>query len=268
MQRNAKLAIWLILLIFLFIIMARNPKGELINPLLKPDLKKVAEDVLYQTQGRYGIVIKNLKTGETYLRSEKDKFDPGSLYKLKLMVLVFEQIKEGKLSEDDILSADIEQLNNFFEIAEEDQELKTGSIDFTIKSALEQMITISHNYAAFALTKKIQANNLAEPVTALEIATFFENLYQGKIIDGEYSKKMLELLARQKINDRIPKLLPEGVIVAHKTADLGSFEHDAGIVFTLNGDYVFVALSESNLPDGAGRNIAELSKAVYEYFTK
>lgn len=247
--------------------MAKNPSGELISPFVKPDLKKVADDALYKADGRYGIAIKNLKTGEAYFLHGKDKFDSGSLYKLKLMVLVFEQIKDGKLSEDDTLSADIGKLNKFFEIPEEDQELKTGIIDFTVKTALEQMITISHNYAALALTKKTEAKNLAEPITAEEIAAFFEDLYKGRIISEEYSKKMLELLSRQKINDRIPKLLPEGTIVAHKTADLGSFEHDGGIVFTPKGDYIIVALSESNIPDNAGRKIAELSRDVYEYFT-
>src|SRR3989344_3980726 len=107
MQRNVKLAIWLILLIILFIVLARSREGGLISPFLKPDLKKVAEETLYATSGRYGIIIKNLKTGESYQRGENDKFDPGSLYKLKLMVLVFEAISEGKLAEDDSLTADI-----------------------------------------------------------------------------------------------------------------------------------------------------------------
>lgn len=251
----------------LFIIFGRSPNGGLISPFVKPDLKSVVEDALYQTGGRYGIFIKNLKSGESYQWNESEKFDSGSLYKLNLMVLVFEQIKTGKLAESDTLSADIKDLNDFFDISEKDAELKEGTINFTINSALEQMITISHNYAALALTKKTKGNNLAQAVTPKEIAAFFEDLYKGKIIDGEYSKKMMELLSRQKINDRIPKLLPQGVIVAHKTADFNFFEHDVGIVFTPKGDYILVVLSESNMPDAAGDRIAKLSRAVYEYFT-
>ena len=42
---------------------------------------------------------------------------------------------------------------------------------------------------------------------------------------------MIELLLKQKISDRIPVLLPSNVPVAHKTADLDGFTHDAGVVF-------------------------------------
>lgn len=268
MQKNVKLAFWLIFLISLFIIQAAIPGRGLISPFVKPDLKRVTDNALYQTTGRYGIVVKNLKTGESYLKNSQEKLDPGSLYKLKLMVLTFEQIKSGKLDEDKVLFADIESLNNFFEIPREEAELKEGAIKMSVKTALEQMITISHNYAALLLTREADAGDLATPVTALEIADFFEKLYRGKVIDEDYSKKMMELLSRQKINDRIPKLLPQDVVIAHKTADLGRFEHDAGIVFTPGGDYIFVALSESNLPDAAGEKIAQLSKAVYDYFAK
>ncbi|MBI3103704.1 serine hydrolase [Candidatus Daviesbacteria bacterium] len=238
-------------------------KGVVITP-----LGKIVSSVLRGTEGRYGIFIKNLTTGENFFLNADQTFESGSLYKLKLMVLTFEQIKQGGLSENETLTADIEELNKFFEIPKEDAEFEEGVIQFSIKSALEQMITISHNYAALALTKKIGAKNLAEPITPGEVGSFFEDLYNGKVIDGDYSKQMLELLSRQKINDRIPKLLPKEVKVAHKTADLDYFEHDSGIVFSPKGDYIMVVLTESKIPDAAGRKTAELSKAVYGYFNR
>lgn len=249
---------------------------DLLNPYLTSESKGVAttplgtivSSVLQATEGRYGIFIKNLKTGESFSLKEGEKFASGSLYKLQLMVLTFEQIKQGKLSENESLVADTQELNKLFEISEEDAEFKEGVIQFSIKSALEQMITISHNYAALALTKKIAAKNPAEQISPKEIGNFFEDLYKGQVIDGDYSERMLELLSRQKINDRIPKLLPKEVRVVHKTADMGYFEHDGGIVFSPKGDYIFVVLTESKIPDAAGRKIAELSKEVYNYFNK
>lgn len=274
MRRSTKLSLWIIFILLLIFILGRfNNNGvNLINPFINStnnkNLAEIVNDVLKDEEGRYGIVIKNLKSNETFLLNEEEEFEPASLYKLKLMVLVFEQIKQDKLKEDEEISGNIEELNRYFKIPKEEAELKTGSLSFTINSALEQTITISHNYAAMILTKRIKADDLAVPVTPKEIAQFFENLYLGKIIDGDYSKKMLELLSRQKINDRIPKLLPEGTIVAHKTGDLGGFEHDTGIVFIPSGDYIFIALSESKIPDNAGEKIAELSKAVFDYFNK
>ncbi len=259
----------LFLLIILFITGRFNAKNfKLISPFVEPDLKGIVEDSLYKTTGKYGIYIKNLKTNESFSLNEEEKFEPGSLYKLKVMVLVFEKIKNGSLKEDKPLIADIKQLNEYFDISEDAAEFSSGKIEFTIKSALEQMITISHNYAALSLTKEIDGKGLAKPTSPKEVGEFFGKLYRGEIIDKEYSQKMIDLLKRQKINDRIPKLLPKEVEVAHKTGDIEGFEHDAGIVFTPKGDYIFIALSKSNMPDAAGVRIADLSKAVYDYFTK
>lgn len=260
--------IFFLLIAIIFIFGYFNSKIGFISPYVKPNLKNVVEDALYQTKGRYGIYIKNLKTQESFALNEDQKFDPGSLYKLKLMVLVFEKIKDGSLPEDKSLTADIKDLNSFFEISDDAAEFSSGTIEFSVKSALEQMITISHNYAALILTKELKAKNLAEDITAKEMADFLEKLYKGQIIDKEYSGKMLELLKKQKINDRIPKFLPKEVVVAHKTGDIDFFEHDAGIVYTPSGDYIFVAMSESDIPDAAGGRIAKLSEAVYKYFTK
>lgn len=279
MRASKKFFFWTIFIISAVIVLGNlgsSENGDFFNPFISSETKgaqttplgNIVSSTLKGTEGKYGIFIKNLKTGEKFSLNDNQTFKPGSLYKLKLMVLVFEQIKEGKLSEDEVLTADIKELNDFFKIPKEDAEFADGTIDFTIKSALEQMIVISHNYAAMALTKKTKANNLAADTTPKEIASFFEDLYSGRIIDGDYSKRMLELLSRQKINDRIPKYLPEEIKIAHKTGDIDFFEHDGGIVFTPKGDYIIVVFSESRIPDAAGRKIAELSKGVYEYFNK
>lgn len=279
LKASKKLFFWIIAVIIIVIFLGNlgsRKEDEFLNPFIASGsseapatpLGSLITSALKGTEGRYGVFIKNLKTGESFFLRDSEKFDAGSLYKLKLMVLVFEGIKGGRLSEDEGVEADVKKLNEYFEIGEEDAELKEGVLNFTVKSALEQTITISHNYAAMALTKKINARNLAAPVTPKEVGRFFEDLYNGKIIDGDYSRQMLEILSRQKINDRIPKFLPKEARVAHKTADLGYFEHDGGIVFSPKGDYIFVILTESKIPDAAGRKIAEISKEIYEYFNK
>lgn len=226
----------------------------------------MAEQAMSDTQGRYGIYIKNFKTGEIYTSRETENFDSGSLYKLWVMKKVFEQIKAGKLKEDDILSADISDLNQRYNVSEEEAEVADGNLTLSVKLALEQMITISHNYSAMMLLDKVGNNGVPTEVTPQQLAQFLESLYKGELVDQEDSAKMMDLLSKQQINDRIPKLLPEGTKVAHKTGDLGNFENDAGIVFTEKGDYIFVVLSESDFPAAAGERIASLSEAVYKYF--
>ena len=233
----------------------------------RASLKKEVEKVLQNTGGRYGIFIKNLSTDETFFKAENEEFQTGSLYKLWVMESVFEKIKGGSIKEDDPMVADIAYLNKKFDLDRDEAEFQTGKIEFSIKSAIEQMITISHNYAALALLDRLgSSENIPAKTTAKNTADFFERLYLGEIIDKEYSRKMMDILLRQTINDRIPKYLSAGTKIAHKTGDIGFFENDGGIVFSPKGDFIIVVLSETEDPAKAGETIAKISKAAFEYF--
>ncbi len=245
-------------------------------------LKDEIEGLLQSQEGRYGIFVKNLLTDETFSQREDEIFKTGSLYKLWVMAGVFENIKNSKINENDPLTANIQTLNKKFDLGGEEAEFQEGEINFSVKSAVEQMITISHNYAALALLDKVgsseieaflakygfSSSKLGIPpqTSAKDLADFLEKLYLGEIIDQEYSQKMMDILARQTINDRLPKYLPQGTKVAHKTGDIGFFENDAGIVFSPKGDFIIVVLSETKDPASAGELIAKISKAVYDYF--
>ena len=79
---------------------------------------------------------------------------------------------------------------------------------------------------------------------------------------------MLDLLKSQKLNNKLPKYLPQEIDVAHKTGEIDSLTHDAGIVYAPTSDYIIVILSKSDYPPGAEERIADISRAVYEYFVR
>ena len=245
-------------------------------------LKKVVEEQMKGAKGKYAIVVKNLRTGESYASLEHEKFESASLYKLWIMAVSFERINKGDLRKEQVLTDDIAKLNETFKIASEAAELTEGTVSFTVENALRQMITLSDNYAALLLSKTIRLSSVTEflkrnsfreskigqppQTTAFDIALFYEKLYRGELADQKDTNYMLALLKAQKLNNKIPRFLPEGTIVAHKTGELGTFSHDAGIVFGEENDYLIVVLSESNAPGGAEERIANLSSAVYHFF--
>lgn len=250
-------------------------------------LGAVVKNTLQDAKGTYAIAIKNLKNKDSYYSNEHQVFETGSLYKLWIMAEVFEQIQDGKLAEDEILSQDVKTLNAEFNIDPSSAELTEGTINFSVHDALNQMITISHNYAALILTQKIKLSSVAEFIkahgfiessvgtdgsspksTASDILGFYEKLYKGELGSIENTQKMISLLKNQQLNDGLPKYLPDKSMVASKTGDIGWFKHDAGIVYTEKGDYIIVVMSESESPLGAQERIALLSKAVYDYFIK
>jgi beta-lactamase class A len=254
-------------------------------PTLKPvsPIESIVAKALSGSKGTYAVAIKNLKTGETYYKDETKSYESASLYKLWVMGTTYDQVKTGMLTENEMLRADIPTINKQFNIASESAEQKTGSVSLSVKSALYQMITISHNYAALLLTSKVKLANInyylenhgllasktgtPPKTTAADTLQFFEKLYKGELADKEYTNKMLDLLKQQKLNIKLPKYLPQEIVMAHKTGELGGVSHDGGIVYTDKGDYIIVVLSDSNAPNGAEDRIATISKNVYAYFT-
>jgi beta-lactamase class A len=248
----------------------------------KPSLNQTIRQALRGAAGKYSVAVEDLKTGQKESLYGDKVYKAGSLYKLWVMATAFEQIKNGTISENEILSEDIRVLNEDFNIDPESAEMTEGTITLTVEDALKQMITISHNYAALLLTKKIKLSNVAiflktngfknshvggsPTTTADDILAFFEKLYKGKLNNVKYTQEMLNLLKAQRLNDKLPKHLPKELIIAHKTGELDCLSHDGGIVFTKDRDYVIVVLSESSYPPGAEERISQVSKAVFDYF--
>lgn len=262
---------------------------KIISPIVSEEPQPISNDALKQvvtasltgTKGTYAVAIKNLATGETYVQNEHRIYQTASLYKLWVMLTVFDQIKQGKLKKDTILKDSVQSLNKRFNIASEEAELTEGTVTLSVNDALEKMITVSDNYAALLLTAHVRLSTVNQELvaydfseskldppmaTAADILKFYEKLYNGELIDKTNSQEMLDLLLRQQINDRIPKYLPDAVQIAHKTGELDGFKHDAGIVYTKNGDYIIVLLSRSDDPLAAAEREALLSKDVYNYF--
>lgn len=281
------LACALIVILLLLVFFGYNkssPREASFQQTTPNSIEEIVIEALKGTKGKYAVVIKNLKTNDSYYLNEHQEFEAGSLYKLWVMAVVYEKIKNGNLKEDEKLSADIATLNKKFNIDPDEAELKEGGVTMTTSDALNQMITISHNYAALLLTDRVGNSSLSKflkeygfnnsktgqppKTTASDTANFFEKLYKGEIIDKDYSQKMIELLKKQQLNDGLPKNLPAGVEVAHKTGEINWSKHDGGIVFSEKGDYIIVVLSESESPLGAQERIASLSRAIWDYMSK
>lgn len=268
--------------------------AEITLPTLIPNNKlgKITEDAFEKSDGKYGVVIKNLKTDEFYSYNSDDKYNSASLYKLWIMAVAFQKIKDGTLDENDTLSAPLQKLNDTLSTATPTPTPENASptpspgdpeiVSMRAGFAIESMITISDNYAALLLASKsgtlsvtnflkdygFKNSNFKQPpqTTASDIALFYEKLHKGGVVDKEYSTRMIDILKKQTLNDRIPKYLPEDIEVAHKTGELFNVKHDAGIVFSPQGDYIIVVLSETKDSRTAAEKIAKYSREIYEYF--
>src|SRR5690606_4827476 len=90
-------------------------------------------------------------------------------------------------------------------------------------------------------------------VTAAGLCDAMRLIEEGKAISPEASRAMLDILHQQRFRSGIPAGLPDDARVAHKTGEISTVAHDAGIVYLGGRDaYVVVILTEWE-PDVNGR---------------
>ena len=107
-------------------------------------------------------------------------------------------------------------------------------------------------------------------VTADGLLRILVLLSQGKAFSPALSRRMMDILHGQEFNQGIPARLPKGARVAHKTGEISTIAHDAGVVYLpKRKPYVLVILTEWD-PEGTGRSrtIAAISHTIYEFLTQ
>ncbi|MGH7443352.1 MAG: serine hydrolase [Longimicrobiales bacterium] len=106
-------------------------------------------------------------------------------------------------------------------------------------------------------------------VTAQGLLTALRRIEERTAISEHASEDMLEILHGQEFRSGIPAGLPEAARVAHKTGEMSTVAHDAGIVYLETREpYVLAILTEwTPDADGRSRTIARISRAVYQHVT-
>ena len=115
------------------------------------------------------------------------------------------------------------------------------------------------------------AKGLNNQVTAAGLLELFRRVHEVRIVDGAGRDRIFDILFQQRFNAMIPAGLPDAAKakVAHKTGEISTVSHDAGMVFLPGrAPYVLVILTEYPGPGTAtARNkaVAAISAAVFEY---
>jgi len=259
---------------------------------------------LDSAKGIYGLVYKDLQTGENIFYNEKENFHAASTMKTPVMIEVFKQAEEGSFSLDDSIlvknefKSIVDSSLYMMDISEDSGENLYQFIGGkkTIRQLVYDMITVSSNLATNILIDLVHAENvmrtmkeigaenikvlrgvedikafekdLNNTTDAFDLMLIFEKIATGEIISKKACSEMINILLNQEFNSRIPALLPSDVKVAHKTGSITGIEHDGGIVILPDGrKYILVILSKGIPGSKLKTNIqAELSRMIYDYF--
>lgn len=226
-------------------------------------------------------------------------FHAASTMKIPVMIELFNQSKEGKLRLSDSLTI----RNSFHSIVDNSvYELDTADdseIDLyraegqkrTLRELCELMITASSNLATNLLIDKLGIENIRATIhsldadgmvllrgvedqkafdkdlnnttTARALQQLLTAIANGKAVDSDSSRSMVEILERQQFNEGIPAGLPAGTRVAHKTGEITGIHHDAAIVFAPRPYVLVVLVHGITDPKVSAQLIEGISRAIY-----
>ncbi len=207
-------------------------------------------------RGRFGIMVRDLATGQSVTLNEHFPFQAASLYKLPVMYEVFR-----------LRDLDLILLNEEMTIGADDVAMDLGSLPWgvgtriTIGTALDRMVTLSDNSGAYMLTKKVGTSRINDDMASLgldqtyirgedlqtsaaDMVRLLELIARGQALSSSTSAEMVHLMARQQVRNRIPVLMPPEATVANKTGNWEGAAHDVAIVYGPRSTFVIALLSD------------------------
>jgi len=227
-------------------------------------------------------------------------FHAASTMKLAVLLGVFRQVERGELS----LDAPVHVRNRFTSIVNQEPFMLDLGSDadpdvyghlgktLSVRELAYWMITKSSNLATNLLVDIIGVDTIQKALDELDIdgirilrgvedqAAFDAGLNNEVTANGllkllrliadekAFSKQacdeMLTILLEQQYRSGIPAGLPKAARVAHKTGNISTVHHDAGIVYLEDRKpYVLVILTKFAAESGRGTAVADVSRDIF-----
>ncbi|HEY3056657.1 MAG TPA: serine hydrolase [Thermoanaerobaculia bacterium] len=227
-------------------------------------------------------------------------FHAASTMKLAVLLGVFRQIDRGELT----LDAPVHIRNRFTSIVNQEAFMLDLGRDadpdvyghlgrtLTVRELAYWMITKSSNLATNLLVDVVGIQTIQQALDELEIdgvkvlrgvedqAAFNAGLNNevtangllkllrliadGKAYSQEACDEMLKIMMEQQYRSGIPAGLPKAARVAHKTGNISTVHHDAGIVYLeARKPYVLVILTQFGAETPRGTAVAEVSRDIF-----
>ena len=246
-----------------------------------------------------GIAFYDAETTLQWSYNADTWFHAASTMKLAVLLGVFRQVERGELA----LDAQVHVRNRFTSIVNKEPfmlDVDRDSDDvyehigrtMSVYDLANLMITKSNNLATNLLIDVVTVPviqmaldeldidgvrvirgvedsaafeaKLNNEVTAHGLLRLLRLIADGKAYSQKACDQMLEIMLGQQYRSGIPAGLPKAVRVAHKTGNIATVHHDAGIVF-LEGrkPYVLVILTTFPRENGRGTAVAEVSRDIY-----
>jgi beta-lactamase class A len=251
---------------------------------LAPKLELLASHM----PGIVAISIADLSRGRDLSINGDVNLPAASTIKVPVMVEVFRQIAQGRFTQGTTVA-----------LTDADRDCGYGSLcdapwgtRYTIATLLRLMIARSDNTAANMLIRTVGRQNVNATMAGLglvqtrlgdsirsdgdirvlrtstnEMMGLLIMIAHHQLVNDAACHAMVAILVGQRHNSLLPKDLPKGLAIAHKTGTLHDTLNDVGIVYLNGAPYVFCAFTTHMTDLDVGeRFIRVASKLTYLAF--
>lgn len=249
-----------------------------------------------------GISFYDYETTIQWSYNADNWFHAASTMKLAVLLGVFRQVALGSLA----LDSPVHVRNRFTSIVNREPYMLELSRDadpdvygqlgktLTVHELSYQMITTSSNLATNLLVELIGIDTIQRALDEMDIdgirvlrgvedqAAFEAGLNNETTANGlvkllriiaeghawspETSSQMMDIMLDQQYRSGIPAGLPKAARVAHKTGNISTVHHDAGIVYLdERKPYILVVLTQFEAETGRSTAVADISRDIYAH---
>jgi beta-lactamase class A len=259
---------------------------------------------LLQSKGEHdledlSVAFYDYESSVQYCYNADSWFHAASTMKLAILLGLFREIERGILTVD----SPVHVRNRFTSIVNREPfQIEVGDGDSAVYKSIGRnmpvrelaywMITTSSNLATNVLIEILGVETIQRALEELEIPglriirgvedtaayeaglnnevtangllRLLRVIVEKKAFSRGASEQMLEIMLDQRYKSGIPAGVPGEAKVAHKTGNISTVHHDAGIVFMEDRKpYVLVVLTRFSPQVGRGKAVAEISREVH-----
>jgi beta-lactamase class A len=257
-------------------------------------------------KGKAAFALKHLRTGEMMDYHADEVMPTASLIKFPIMCEVYEQTLEGKVKLGDMVA--LREQDKVPGSGILTYHFSEGA-SFPLKDAVRLMIAYSDNTATNLVLDRIGIGSTNKRMadwgfsetrvnakvflgsktsvdpertkkyglgstTARDMVRLLEKVYCNQAATPEYCQAMIGHLKKCEDKNMFPRLLPAGVVIAHKTGAVSNVRTDAGIIYVKSGAVALCVLTSENEDQRWTRDnaaeilIATIAREVHEHFSK
>ncbi len=277
------------------------------NDPLKNELYNQIEQISRTAQGRVGVAVTVLETGESVTLNGDQRFPMQSVYKFPIGMAVLAQVNQGKLKLEQrirVEKSDFVSKRQHSPIRDDNPQ----GVELSLAQLLKYMVSESDGTACDVLLKlvggpevvmkylrelgingiivantekeigqdkSVQYRNWATPEAMIIL---LRALHEGRGLSKSSQTLLLRLMTETPTGlRRIKGMLPDGTVVAHKTGTsrtvnkVTAATNDVGLVTLPNGQHLAIAIfvSDSTADDTAREEvIAKVARAVWDKWSQ